>query len=116
MLSRRSCMLALGQSLLPRAAFAATPRRLALLLAAPWEGESFLADDVAMMHAALRTRGVGAADVISVLEPLDRAGVVRRLDEVRTRMAVWEDGDLFVYYNGHGMYGEAVNGVPEPGL
>jgi hypothetical protein len=116
MLNRRSCMVALAHGLMPRASLAATPRRLALLLAVPWEGESYLADDLAMMQAGLRTRGLSATDVIPVLAPLDRPGLARHAEEVGKRIAAWESGDLFIYYNGHGMYGQPVNGVPEPGL
>jgi hypothetical protein len=116
MLSRRACALALGQGLLLRRGLAATSKRLAVLLAAPWEGESFLGDDVAIMQEGLRARGVDAGEVISVLAPLDRPRLVRHLEDVRERIAAWQDGELLLYYNGHGMYGSEVNGLREPGL
>jgi hypothetical protein len=116
MLNRRACLVGVGQALLARRALASAPRRLALLLAAPWQGESFLGDDMALMQDGLRGRGLSAAEVIAVLEPLDRAAVTKRLEEVRRRIAAWRDGELFLYYNGHGMYGPARAGRPEPGL
>jgi hypothetical protein len=116
MLSRRACAIALGQGLVLGPAFAASPRRLALLLAAPWEGESFLGDDLALMQEGLRARGLTAAELISVLEPLDRERVASRLEEVSRRIAGWQSGEVFLYYNGHGMYAPAGGGWPEPGL
>ena len=116
MLSRRALAIAMGAGILPRRAFAATPRRLALLLASPWEGESFMSNDLALMQGGLRVRGVNATGVISVLAPLDRPSLVRRLEDVRGRIANWPDGDLLIYYNGRGMYRPAINGGSEPGL
>ena len=115
MLTRRACVIGVGPALLARRALAG-PRRLALLLAAPWEGEAFLGDDMTLMQRGLSARGLRADEVIAVLEPLDRAAVVKRLEEVRRRIAGWSGGDLFLYYDGHGMYGPAAGGGPEPGL
>ena len=116
MIARREFGIAIGVGLVCRRSWAATPRRLALLVAAPWEGESYLSDDLRLMEEALIARGLNPPEIISVLAPLDRSALLRHLDAARARMAGWPEGELFVYYNGHGMYGAATSGRPEPGL
>jgi hypothetical protein len=71
---------------------------------------------MAIMQEALRARGLSAAEMVSVPGPLDRGRLMKQLEEVRGRIAGWEGGDLFLYYNGHGMYGPEVAGMREAGL
>jgi hypothetical protein len=115
MLGRRTFLAGAG-AFVARRALGGPPGRLALLLAAPWPRETFLDGDLALVQQGLKARGLTASEVISVVEPLDRDAVVKRLEEVRRRIAGWRSGDLFLYYNGHGMYRPAGSGWPEPGL
>jgi hypothetical protein len=41
---------------------------------------------------------------------------MRHLETVRNRISAWSTGHVFLYYNGHGMYGAPAGGRPEPGL
>jgi hypothetical protein len=91
-------------------------RRLAVLIVARWPGESHLDLDLALIKEGLRARGVGAAEVISVREPLDRPKLLELLEGVHRRIAGWPDGELFLYYDGHGTYRPAGGAVPEPAL
>jgi hypothetical protein len=116
MLSRRAVTLGLGTVMLVGPVSAASSRRLALLVGAPWKGENFLGNGVAKMQEALITRGFGPSDTIASTESIDRKTLSLRLDEVRRRIASWPDGEVFLYYDGHGMYSRVTRGVPEPGL
>jgi hypothetical protein len=115
MLTRRACLFSAG-AFLGRRALAAAPRRMALLLAAPWPGENFLEGDLTLVQQGVKARGLTSSEVIAAVEPLDRDRLLKHLAEVRRRIAGWTSGDLFLYYNGHGMYGPARTGWPEPGL
>jgi hypothetical protein len=114
--TRREFSIGLGASLLAGPAVAETARQVALLFAAPWPGEAFLADDMALMQAGLRARGLRSSDVISVPAAVDRPTLMRQLEAVKTRVAGWSTGQVLLYYNGHGMYGPPAGGRPEPGL
>ena len=116
MLTRRACAIAIGNAVLLPPALAAPPRRIALLFAVPWEKESWLGNDLSKVRDGLRTRGLDAAEMISVSEQLDRDAFSNYLAQGRRRIAQWRDGEVFLYYSGHGMYRASAGGLPEPGL
>jgi hypothetical protein len=114
--SRRAFTVGLGAVMLVRPVRAAPAHRLALLVGAPWKGETFLGNGVGRLREALATRGFGSGEMITSTEAVDRKALSRRLDEVSKRIAPWREGELFLYYDGHGMYSRATRGVPEAGL
>jgi hypothetical protein len=116
MQTRRDFTLGLGASLVSARAAAEPSREFALLVAAPWPGESYLAADISLMQAALQARGITSADTTTGLVPLDRATLMRHLGAVKAKISAWSTGQIFLYYNGHGMYGPPAGGRPEPGL
>jgi hypothetical protein len=119
MLERRAFVAGLGGVAMAGAATGAPYRpRLAVLVGVPWaaKGETWLGNGVAMMREALRARGVGPRETIASTEPLDREGLLRRLADVKRRIASWRDGEVFFYYDGHGMYRRQGSEVPEAGL
>jgi hypothetical protein len=118
MMNRRAFTASLGGIVFARTVNAAPSRRLALLFGAPWKGENFLANGVGKMQEALQARGLGAGEMMASHEPLDRERLMRRLVEVRQRISSWRDGNIFLYYDGHGMYSRSgvAGTTPEPGL
>jgi hypothetical protein len=102
--------------MLARPVSAASARRLALLVGAPWKGETFLGNGVARMQEALITRGFGRSETMTSTDAIDRKTLSGRLEEVRKRIASWREGEIFLYYDGHGLYSRATRGVPEAGL
>ena len=116
MVTRRALLAGLGSAALARPASGGPSNRLALLLAAPWKGETWLENGIARMQAVLQARGLSSADTIASAEPLDRKRLLRRLGEVNKRIASWRQGELFLFFDGHGMYARTTGAVPEPGL
>ena len=114
--SRRIVTSGLGAVMLVRPVSAAPARRLALLVGAPWKGETFLENGVARMQEALIIRGFRRSDTMTSTEATDRKTLSQRLEEIRKRIASWREGEIFLYYDGHGMYSRATRGVPEAGL
>jgi hypothetical protein len=116
MCTRRAVVRGLGGMAFAPKVMAASSPRLALLFSAPWKGETWLGNGVSRVSEALRARSFGPADTIASAEPLDRGRLLRRLDEVKRRIANWRQGDLFLHYDGHGMYERGAGPVPEAGL
>ena len=114
--TRRTLITGLGSLALVRPVSGAPARRLALLLGAPWRGETWLENGVVKMQQALHARGFAAAEIMASAEPTDRQRLLRRLEEVKKRIAPWRQGEIFLYYDGHGMYAREAAAVPEPGL
>jgi hypothetical protein len=78
--------------------------RLALLIAAPWRGEAAMHGDVQMVYEGLAARGMSADELLVIEGGLDRRLLLDVLGAVRIRAAGWAEGELFVYYSGHGAY------------
>jgi hypothetical protein len=94
-------------------------RCLALLIAAPLRGESAMHSDVQSVYEALRQRGVSPEDLLVLEGRLSRDLLFGILETVRSRAAGWVDGNVFLFYSGHGAYAplEAVDGdAVEPAL
>lgn len=81
-----------------------TPNTLALLFAGPWHGEDAMHHDLRAVHDALRARGLRGEETLLLAGPLSRGLIVSFLESVRSRWASWTEGDLFLYYSGHGGY------------
>src|SRR5262245_9442222 len=79
-------------------------QRLALLVAASWEGEVAMHHDLVAMHDALRLRGFQAEDILTLDGPLNRESFVSFLKKARERMGKWHQGELLFYFGGHGTF------------
>jgi len=86
-------------------AFAADPGRLAVLIAAPWEGEIAMSQDMLAISDALKQRGFRGEQIVSVEGVLTRNVLLDFLANVSRRVAGWSSGgDLFVFVSGHGAF------------
>jgi hypothetical protein len=79
-------------------------RCLALLIAAPLRGESAMHGDVQSVYEAFRQRGVSPEDLLVLEGRLSRDLLLGALEAIRSRVAGWMDGDVFLYFSGHGAY------------
>lgn len=99
-----------------RPARTTSPPRYALLLGAPWKGETWLGNGIGKMQAGLAARGFTADEITASAEPLNRVRLLRHLADLKRRVASWREGTIFLHYDGHGMYRAMGGPVPEPGL
>jgi hypothetical protein len=91
-------------------------RRIALLIAAPFEGEQAMHNDLIAMQGALRLRGFAASEILSIEGPLTRDRLMHFLAESRGRIAGWQSGEIFLYYTGHGAFSGDDPKNARPGL
>lgn len=77
---------------------------LALLIAAPQPGERAMHNDQTVLAQALLTHGLPADHILLLHGRLDRYLVLAALDNLRSRMAGWKQGSLFVHVSGHGYF------------
>jgi len=82
----------------------ATQNTLALLFAGPWHGEEAMHHDLRAVHDALRARGLRSEETLLLAGRLSRGVLLGCVAAVRARWAGWAEGDLFLYYSGHGGY------------
>ena len=76
-------------------AMADGPQRLALLIIAPWEGETAMHNDLTAMYNALRLRGLSADEILSLEGQLNRRSFMSFLQKARRRVARWPQGEIF---------------------
>ena len=93
-----------------------TPRRLALLVAAPWEGETAMHNDLAATYRGLRQRGFAPGEFLVFAGSLTRSGLLAFLHDVRTRVRAWPDGDVWFSFSGHGTFRGTTVAEARPGL
>lgn len=80
-----------------------TPR-LALLVAAPWQGNTMMHNDLMAMYDALRHRGFLPEQILSIEGTLNQGLLMAFLREARGRFALWNHGEVFFHYSGHGTF------------
>ena len=80
------------------------PSCLAVLLGGPWRGENAMHGDLLAMHEALRERGLRPDEILSLEGRLDRELVLAFLASVHGRLEGRSEGEVFLYYSGHGAY------------
>jgi hypothetical protein len=78
--------------------------RLALLIAAPHNGEAGMHNDVVAMYDALLARGLSSEDILVLEGKLNRKLLMSLVAEANKRVARWESGELFMHYSGHGFF------------
>jgi hypothetical protein len=97
-------------------AIADRPQRLALLIAASWEGEGAMHNDLIAMYNALRLRKFLAKEILTLEGQLNRRSFMSFLQKARRRMADWRQGELFFHIGGHGTYTGTNATEARPGL
>lgn len=91
-------------------------RRLAVLVAAPLAGQQAMLNDVAAMDAALRQRGFRPEEIVTLHGPVRREALLTFFLQVGARIASWSEGEVFLYYSGHGMFTGTTVESARPGL
>lgn len=79
-----------------------TPPRLALLLAAPQQGEAAMHNDLVAICEALGRRGYWSEEIRVLEGRLTRRQVEKFLAAARRTIGAWKGGSVFLYYTGHG--------------
>jgi len=92
------------------------PQRLALLIIAPWEGETAMHNDLEAVYNALRLRGFAAKEILSLEGQLDRRSFMSFLQNASKRVAQWRQGEIFFYFGGHGVFTGTTVPEARPGL
>jgi hypothetical protein len=89
---------------------------LAILLAAPQEGESAMQHDQVAMTQALLARGHRADRILSLHGLLDRPLVLSFLQAARRQIDGWNTESLFIHVSGHGFFQGETAESARPGL
>ena len=92
------------------------PQRLALLIIAPWEGETAMHNDLKAMYNALHLRGFSADEILSLEGQLNRRSFMSTLQKARRRVARWRQGEIFFYFGGHGIFTGTKVSEARPGV
>ena len=79
-------------------------RRLALLVAAPWEGETAMHNDLVATYNALRQRGFSPEEFLVLAGPLTRSLLLAFLHDVQRRIGAWQRGEVWFSFSGHGTF------------
>jgi hypothetical protein len=89
-------------------AFASDARpapRIALLIGCPWNisgEETVIQNDVASLRSALEKRGFQPGEIKELSGKTDRGAVLGTVDSISRTVASWKEGEVFLYYTGHG--------------
>ena len=86
----------------PTAAASEEVRRLALLIAAPWEGETAMHNDLVATYTVLRQRGFAPEEFLVLEGPLTRSLLLAFLQDVHRRIREWPQGNVWFFFSGHG--------------
>ena len=91
-------------------------RRLAILVAAPWDGELAMHNDVVALLRVLRQRGFSPADVLLLEDRLTRRPLLAFLEDADRRIAAWPSGEVWLFVSGHGAFTGTRPSEARPGL
>src|SRR5215475_2542053 len=90
--------------------------RLALLVAAPWEGETAMHNDLVVIYDALRQRGFAPEEFLVLEGALTRSVLLAFLRDVQRRIGSWQRGDVWFHFGGHGTFRGTTAADAQPGL
>jgi hypothetical protein len=91
-------------------------RRLAILVAAPWEGETAMHNDLVAVYNALRQRGFAPEEFLVLEGSLTRSVLLAFLHDIQRRIAPWQKGDVWFSFSGHGTFSGMTVTDARPGL
>jgi hypothetical protein len=100
----------------PTTADTGQTQRLALLVAAPWEGETAMFNDVVATYNALRQRGFAPEEFLVLAGPLTRSLLLAFLHDVQRRVSAWHSGEVWLSFSGHGTFRGTTAAEARPGL
>ena len=117
-LSQWQVVLLLGLMLLgpTPVADAGQTQQLGLLIAAPWEGEAAMHNDLVAIYNALRQRGFAPEEFLVLEGPLTRSLLLAFLHDVHQRIASWPSGHVWLSFSGHGSFRGTTAADAQPGL
>ena len=92
------------------------PKRLAILIGSPWEGESDIHNDLTAIYQALRQRGFAPEEILSLEGSLSRQSLLPFLQIAGRSAAGWRSGKVFLYFSGHGNFTGTTVPTAQPGL
>ena len=95
---------------------AATPRRLAVLIASTWKDDTSAHADVIATYQVLRRRGFAPEELMVLSGALSRSVLLAFLQDVHRRVARWDAGEVWLSYSGHGSYEGKTVAEARPGL
>src|SRR5262245_39763797 len=93
-----------------------TTPRLALLVAAPWAGETAMHNDLVAIYNALRQRGFAPEEFLVLEGSLTRSVLLAFLHDVQKRIGAWQRGDVWFSFSGHGTFRGTTVAEAQPGL
>ena len=91
-------------------------QRLALLVAAPWEGETAMHNDLVATYNALRQRGFAPEEFLVLEGSLTRRILLAFLHNAQKRIGAWQQGDVWFSFSGHGALRGTKAAEAQPGL
>ena len=90
-------------------------QRLALLVAAPWEGETAMHNDLVATYNALRQRGFAPEEILVLEGALTRSVLLAFLHDAQKRIRAWQRGEVWFSFSGHGTF-RGTAAEAQPGL
>lgn len=91
-------------------------RWLVLLVAAPWQKDTAMINDLAAMEKSLRSRGIPDEQILTIHGTLNRKLLFSFLKKARQRIVEFNSSHLFLYYSGHGFFSGTNTSNARPGL
>ncbi len=91
-------------------------QRLALLVAASWEGETAMHNDLVATYNALRQRGFAPEELLVLEGSLTRSTLLAFLHDARRRIGAWQRGEVWLSFSGHGTFRGTTAAEAQPGL
>ena len=91
-------------------------QRLALLVAAPWEGETAMHNDLVAIYNALRQRGFAPEEFLVLEGSLTRSILLAFLHNAQKRIGAWQHGEVWFSFSGHGTFRGTMAAEAQPGL
>src|SRR5262250_1922873 len=91
-------------------------QRLVLLVAAPWEGETAMHNDLTAIYDALRQRGFASEEFLVLEGALTGSRLLAFLHDAQKRIGGWQRGEVWFSFSGHGTFRGTTAAEAQPGL
>jgi hypothetical protein len=91
-------------------------RWLSLLIAARWEQDTIMLNDLAAIDKSLRSRDIPDNQILSIQGTLNRKSLFSFLNKARQQITESNLCNVFLYYSGHGFFTGTNTSNAQPGL